>query len=141
MIVDGNNLIWRTSIVLVMFDIWNRTEVDTPDIEDTALPEDLPWWVAHIVVWTRVLSMGAVVMGVMYVLSVFTYLPVFPSMEFLAGPFLDWWVVFLVVTVIVMPVLFFPSVALSWLIAAIFYRPLREGLIEEWKNLKAKQND
>lgn len=103
---------------------------------------DVPKWVIGIVLGVRVGVGLAISVGVLYIVTLFTSLPFFPMIDpnsMFTIEVLTWIGVLGVIEFAVIGVLFYPLVFLSWLVASLFHKPLRDSLRAEWEKEQSKE--
>lgn len=102
------------------------------NISEDNIP-DVPRWVLSIVVGVRVIGGLLLTVAFLYVISMFTSVPLFPPVgeSLLSESTLVWLGVVALIELVVVIVFFYPLMILSWLVATIFYKPLRDSLRTE----------
>lgn len=103
------------------------------EISEEDIP-DVPKWVLGIVLAVRMIGGLVIAAGALYVVSLFTQIPFYPQIESvtITRELLVWIGAVAVIEFVVIGVFFYPLVYSSWLVASLFYKPLRDSLIEEW---------
>lgn len=101
----------------------------------------LPTHIAYLIVWTRVLLSGFTTLLIMYVLHPFLGLPVLPPLPTATNVtmVLFWLIAFGIEALVVIYVLFWPMMAVSWGIAWLVSPFVRQEFREHMEERKAEE--
>lgn len=102
------------------------------ELVDEDIP-DVPQWVIHIVVATR-LGLGIFLsVGILYLVTAFSSISFLPPLTdpLLSIALIKWFVVVALIEIGVIVVSFKFLMVASWMVASLFYKPLRDSLRAE----------
>lgn len=104
------------------------------NIDDEEDVTDVPSWVIKFVLSVRLVVVGVACLAAFYGLTELTSLSLLPPVgAVISMPVLRWFGIMVLVEFIVIGIAFYPAMIISWLSAAVVYKPLRDDLMADFR--------